>query len=60
LTQKEVAELSGISQAHISFMESGKMAIGVARAKRLAKALNTGYKVFYSGQTFTGIDRMIE
>jgi len=46
LTQKEAAELSGISQAHISFMESGKMAIGVARAKRLAKALNTGYKVF--------------
>jgi hypothetical protein len=46
LTQKEVAILSGIPQAHISLMEHGKMAIGVTRAKRLSKALNTGYKVF--------------
>jgi transcriptional regulator with XRE-family HTH domain len=46
LTQKAVADLSGIPQAHISLMERGKMAIGVTRAKRLAKALNTGYKVF--------------
>ncbi len=46
LTQKEVAKLSGVPQAHISLMEHGKMAIGVVRAKRLAKALNTGYKVF--------------
>ncbi len=46
LTQKELAVLSGIPQAHISLMERGMMAIGVTRAKRLAKALNTGYKVF--------------
>lgn len=46
LTQKEVAALAEIPQAHISLMERGKMAIGVTRAKRLAKALNTGYKVF--------------
>lgn len=46
LTQKEVAALAEIPQAHISLMERGKMAIGVVRAKRLAKALNTGYKVF--------------
>jgi len=46
LTQKEVATLADIPQAHISLMERGKMAIGVTRAKRLAKALNTGYKVF--------------
>ncbi|MGV1099147.1 helix-turn-helix domain-containing protein [Thiovibrio sp. JS02] len=46
LTQKELAALAGISQAHISLMERGKMPIGVTRAKRLAKALNTGYKVF--------------
>lgn len=46
LTQKELAGLSGIPQAHISMMERGKMPIGVTRAKRLAKALNTGYKVF--------------
>lgn len=46
LTQKELSALAGIPQAHISLMERGKMAIGVTRAKRLAKALNTGYKVF--------------
>ena len=46
LTQKEVAARSGIPQAHLSLMERGKMSIGVTRAKRLAKALNTGYKVF--------------
>lgn len=46
LTQKELAALAGIPQAHISLMERGKMSIGVTRAKRLAKALNTGYKVF--------------
>ena len=46
LTQKALATLAEIPQAHISLMERGKMAIGVTRAKRLAKALNTGYKVF--------------
>ncbi len=46
LTQKELAAKAGIPQAHISLMERGKMAIGVTRAKRLGKALNTGYKVF--------------
>ena len=46
LTQKELAALAEIPQAHISMMERGKMPIGVTRAKRLAKALNTGYKVF--------------
>jgi predicted transcriptional regulator len=46
LTQKELADLSGIPQAHISLMERGKMPIGVTRAKRLGKALNAGYKMF--------------
>lgn len=46
LTQRELAALAEIPQAHISLMERGKMPNGVARAKRLAKALNTGYKVF--------------
>jgi ribosome-binding protein aMBF1 (putative translation factor) len=46
LTQKELAALAEIPQAHISLMERGKMSIGVTRAKRLGKALNTGYKVF--------------
>ena len=46
LTQKELADLSGIPQAHISLIERGKMPIGVTRAKRLGKALNAGYKMF--------------
>ncbi len=46
LTQKELADLAEIPQAHISLMERGKMAIGVTRAKRLGKALNTEYKMF--------------
>jgi len=46
LTQKELAARSGIPQAHISLMERGKATIGLTRAKRLAKALNVGYKVF--------------
>jgi ribosome-binding protein aMBF1 (putative translation factor) len=46
LTQKELADLSSIPQAHISLMERGMMPIGVTRAKRLGKALNTGYKMF--------------
>jgi DNA-binding XRE family transcriptional regulator len=46
LTQKELADRAEIAQAHISMMERGKMPIGVARAKRLGKALNAGYKVF--------------
>lgn len=44
LTQKVLAAKAGIPQAHISLMERGKMTIGVTRAKRLGKALNTGYK----------------
>ena len=46
MTQKQLSELTGISQGHISEMESGKRSIGVKRAKILAKALNIGYKVF--------------
>jgi DNA-binding XRE family transcriptional regulator len=46
LTQKKLAEKSGIPQSHVSLMERGKMRIGVTRAKKLGKALNTGYKVF--------------
>lgn len=46
LTQKDLSVLSNIPQAHISLMERGNMAIGVTRTKRLAKALNSGYKVF--------------
>jgi DNA-binding XRE family transcriptional regulator len=46
LTQKELAHLVGVSQAHISEMEHGKRPIGKDLAKRLAKALKVNYRVF--------------
>lgn len=46
LTQRQLAELTGIPQRHISEMENGKRSIGKELAKRLGKALNAGYKMF--------------
>lgn len=44
MTQKRLAELTGISQHHLSDMERGKTPIGKERAKRLAAALNCDYR----------------
>jgi transcriptional regulator with XRE-family HTH domain len=46
LTQKQLAELLGISQTHISEMEHGKRPIGKEMARRLAKVLKVDYRVF--------------
>jgi transcriptional regulator with XRE-family HTH domain len=46
LTQKELAERSGIPQAHISVMERGKVTIGVTPTKWLGKDLNTRCDMF--------------
>ena len=46
VTQKQLADMIGVPQRHISEMETGKRAIGKEMAKRLGKALNIGYKVF--------------
>lgn len=46
LTQKQLADITGIPQRHISEMEHGKRPIGKEMAKRLGKALNISYKVF--------------
>ena len=46
ISQRKLAELTGIPQRHISEMETGKRTIGKERAKVLAKALNTDYRVF--------------
>ena len=46
LTQKKVADALGISQNHISEMESGKRPIGKVMALRLAKLFKTDYKKF--------------
>jgi DNA-binding XRE family transcriptional regulator len=44
LTQKQLAELTGIPQHHISEMENGKRSIGKERAKRFAEALHCDYR----------------
>ncbi len=46
LTQKQLAELTGIAQHHISEMENGKRPIGKETARKLAAALNMDYRVF--------------
>jgi len=46
LTQKQLAEWTGIPQSHISEMENGKRPIGKERAKRLGRVLNISYRVF--------------
>ena len=46
LTQAQLAAKLGVKPANISEMERGKRPIGKEMAKRLAKALNTSYKVF--------------
>lgn len=46
MTQKELSNLTGIPQGHISQMENGKRPIGITIAKKLGKALNISYKVF--------------
>jgi transcriptional regulator with XRE-family HTH domain len=47
LTQRQLAETTGIPQRHISEMESGKRSIGKERARKLAEALQVSdYRVF--------------
>ncbi len=46
LTQKQLASMIGVKRHHISEMENGKRPVGKEMAKRLAKAMNTNYKVF--------------
>lgn len=46
LTQKQLAELTGIAQHHISEMENGKRPIGKDTARKLAAVLNINYRVF--------------
>lgn len=46
LTQAQLAEKIGLRPHHISEMEHGKRVIGKEMARRLAKALNTSYKMF--------------
>ena len=44
MTQKQLAELAGISVQNLSHMEHGRRAVGQEMAKRLAKALNADWR----------------
>ena len=46
LTQKQLSDLTGIAQHHISEMENGKRTIGKGTAKRLAEVLKLDYRLF--------------
>ncbi len=46
LTQKQLSELTGIPQCHISQMENSKRPIGKKIAKKLGKAINISHKIF--------------
>jgi len=46
LTQKQLADLTGIAQHHISEMENGKRPIGKETAEKVAAVLNIDYRVF--------------
>ncbi len=45
LTQRQLAEKTGIRQSHISEMENGKRTIGKEPAQKLAKVLDTDYRI---------------
>ncbi|HYA42483.1 MAG TPA: helix-turn-helix transcriptional regulator [Syntrophobacteraceae bacterium] len=46
ITQRQLSEVTGIPQRHISEMENAKRPIGKKNAKLFAKVLGTGYKLF--------------
>jgi ribosome-binding protein aMBF1 (putative translation factor) len=46
MMQKQLADMTGVHQRHLSEMEHGKRTIGKKNAKLFAKALNTDYRVF--------------
>ncbi|MDL2226231.1 helix-turn-helix transcriptional regulator [Deltaproteobacteria bacterium OttesenSCG-928-M10] len=45
LSQKQLAEMVGISVPNLSHMENGRRPVGKEMAKRLAKALNTDWRL---------------
>jgi hypothetical protein len=46
ITQRQLSQMTGTPQRHISEMENAKRPIGKKNAKLFGKALKTGYKVF--------------
>ena len=46
VTQRQLSEITGIPQRHISEMENGKRVIGRKNARLLSDALKVDYRVF--------------
>ena len=46
LSQKQLADMTGVHQRHISEMENCRRTIGMKNAELFAKALDTDYRVF--------------
>ena len=46
MTQRALAEITGIPQRHLSEMENGKRPIGRDNARKLALALETDFRAF--------------
>lgn len=51
-TQEQVAKLAGISRSAYSNIESGKRAPSVDAAKKIAKALNFNWQIFFDDKRF--------
>lgn len=47
LTQKELAELSGITREYLSYLENGKYQCTIKTAKRIAKVLDCDWMELY-------------
>ncbi len=45
ITQKQLAEQIGVSVQNLSHMEHGRRPVGKDMAKRIAKALNTDWRL---------------
>lgn len=45
-TQRELANASGIDQPNISAIENGRSVLGLARARKIGKALGVSARVF--------------
>jgi DNA-binding XRE family transcriptional regulator len=46
LTQRQLAELTGIPQRHLSEMENGKRPIGKENTRKIGQALDVDYRYF--------------
>ena len=46
MSQKQLSDMTGVYQRHLSEMEHGKRSIGKKNAKLFAEALKTDYRVF--------------